>query len=125
MVCLRRSAQPSVWQGQKRSRWLNSGGTRSKNDLSALWQRFLLQVSPLLGSSLMQMAMKVERCLLQLPLRLQALTASRQGLQFFSGSRQLNPFGATVSIPESTHQTERRGHGQQQTTNKLHLSNDC
>lgn len=107
IVCLRRSAQPSLWQGQNNSRWLNSGGTRSRNNLSALWQRFLLQVSPLLGSSLLQVAMQAERCLLQLPLRLQALAASRQGLQFLSASTQWKPFGATVSIPDSGYKEER------------------
>lgn len=47
--------------------------------------------------------MYVERCLLQMPLRLQALVATRQGLQFFSVSGQWKPLGATVSIPNNVY----------------------
>lgn len=50
------------------------------------------------------------------------MAASRQGLQFLSASGQWNPFGATVSIPDSGYKEERQLSDVSEPTGKRGLS---
>lgn len=77
MVCRRRSAQAVSSQGQKRSSWVYSGGTRSKNLRRALWHLERLQVSARARRRMQKETYSV-RSRWHISSTLQALAASRQ-----------------------------------------------